>query len=359
MADYAQDLTFDIITQLAIAQDFHAQSTAEGYNEKSPTGLITASRRLSELVYNVGQGVGFHMIDPVRPLKSIFYESIVDRKLTSIVQSRISSTDASSQPKSITQLAVSGLCPDKDLVRSCVHQIKSFLFAGQDTTATLIQWACYEMSKAGHSQHHARVLSRLRREHDAVFGPHSLSALSILSGPATTELESILTSKLPYTTAFIKETLRLHPPAATVRVVPWDATSLSLPLPSHPVSIAGLQVYPPLHLIHRNPNVWGPDAHLFNPDRWLDDAYIANLPVGAYRPFERGPRNCIGQELAMLEGKVVLVSVARAFEFVKVGLTGREVVDRGEKDREVWSEHRVTSVPVDRMVMRVSKTGKD
>lgn len=71
------------------------------------------------------------MIDPVRPLKSLFYESIVDRKLTSIVQTRISSTDAGSQPKSITQLAVSGIClPDKDLVRSCVHQIKSFLFAG-------------------------------------------------------------------------------------------------------------------------------------------------------------------------------------------------------------------------------------
>lgn len=187
------------------------------------------------------------------------------------------------------------------------------------------------MSKVGHFPHHARILSRLRREHDAVLGPTPFSALSTLSGPATTELESILTSKLHYTTAFIKETLRLHPPAATVRAVPWDATSLSLPLPSHSVSIAGLQIYPPLHPIHRNPNVWGPDAHLFNPDCWLDDAYIANLPVGAYCPFERGPRNCNGQELAMLEGKVVLVSVARAFEFVKAGLTGRAVVDCGEK----------------------------
>ncbi|KAL9610908.1 MAG: hypothetical protein Q9167_004418 [Letrouitia subvulpina] len=358
MADYAQDLTTDIITQLTIAQDFNAQSTPEGHGEKSPTGLLTASRRLSEMVYDTGQGVGFHMIDPIRPLKSLFYESIFDHKLTAILKASISSTDITSESKSITQLAVSGLSPNKALIRSCVDQIKSFLFAGQDTTATLIQWICYEMSKASHSPQHATILSRLRQEHDAVFGPHPFSALHVLSSLATAESESILTSKLPYTTAFIKETLRLHPPAATVRAVPWEATSLSLPLPSHPVSIAGLQIYPSLYLIQRNPNIWGPDAHLFNPGRWLDDAYLARLPLGAYRPFERGPRNCIGQELAMLEGRVVLVSVARGFVFEKVGLTGRAVVDGGEKEREVWSEHAVTSVPVDGMVMRVSMNEK-
>lgn len=143
-----------------------------------------------------------------------------------------------------------------------------------------------------------------------------------------------------------------------MRAVPWEATSCSLPLPSNPVSIAGLQIYPSLYLIQRKPNVWGPDAHLFIPSRWLDDAYLAGLPVGAYRPFERGPRNCIGQELAMLEGMLVLVSIARGFALEKVDLTGRVVVDGGEKEREVWSEHAVTSVPVDKMVMRVSMSEK-
>ena len=80
--------------------------------------------------------------------------------------------------------------------------------------------------------------------------------------------------------------------------------------------------------------------------------------MGAYRPFERGPRNCIEQGLAMLEGMVVLVSVARGFVFEKVGLTGRAVVDGGEQGREVWSEHAVMSVPIDEMVMRVSMSEK-
>ena len=353
LADYAKDLTTDIITRLTMAQDLHAQSTPDGRGEKSLTGLLTASRRLSELCYAVGQGTGLYMVDPVRAIKEFHYTSVLDRKLTAIVTPQIYSKDVTSGSKSITQLAVASLPPSKALVRSCVDQIKSFLFAGQDTTATLIQWLCYHMSKASYCSHHATVVSRLRQEHNAVFGSDPFSAIRVLSSQDALNSESMLTSQLPYTTAFIKETLRLHPPAATTRIIPEDATTLTLPLP-HPVCIAGLRVYPSQHLIHRNVKIWGPDAHLFNPDRWLDDAYIAALPVGAYRPFERGPRNCIGQELAMLEGKVVLACVARGFVFEKVGLTGQGTGEGKKKDREVWSALAVTSVPVDGMVMRVS-----
>lgn len=73
---------------------------------------------------------------------------------------------------------------------------------------------------------------------------------------------------------------------------------------------------------------------------------MASLPAGAWRPFERGPRNCIGQELAMLEAKVVMCAVTRGLKFEKVGLTGRD------GDAEVWSTQNVTSVPVDDMRMR-------
>jgi hypothetical protein len=82
------------------------------------------------MIYAVGQGVGFHTIDPIQPLKSLFYESIFGRKLTAIVKARINSANTTSETKSILQLAVSGLSTNKALVRSCVDQVKSFLFAG-------------------------------------------------------------------------------------------------------------------------------------------------------------------------------------------------------------------------------------
>jgi cytochrome P450 len=359
LGDYAKDLTTDIITQLTIAKDLHAQSTPEGHGHKSLTGILTASRRISELVYAVGQGIGWHMIDPIRPIKATFYEQIFDRKLTTIVAAQMKEMEdqKDQSAKSITQLAVHGMPPSAKLIRSCVHQIKTFLFAGQDTTATLIQWACYEMSKSSHSPQPAAVLARLRAEHDEVFGTNSpFSAISVLSEPGTAE--TILGTKLPYTTAFVKETLRLHPPAATARMVPEASATtpaLEIEINGKMTRVDGLRIYPCQYLIHRNPKIWGEDALEFKPERWLDEEYMANLPPGSWRPFERGPRNCIGQELAMLEGKVALACVARGFDFEKVGYTGREV--GGVLEREVWNTHAVTSVPNDGMIMRVKLTG--
>ena len=54
------------------------------------------------------------------------------------------------------------------------------------------------------------------------------------------------------------------------------------------------------------------------------------MPASAWRPFERGPRNCIGQELANLEARVILASVARRYDFVKVGAGEVRLNERGE-----------------------------
>lgn len=247
---------------------------------------------------------------------------------------------SSAGTRSIAQLAMADITPSASLVRNTVHQIKTFLFAGQDTTATLVQWLCYEMYK------NPAVLSRLREEHDHVFGPGASSAADILSQPG--EADRILGSQLPYTTATVKETLRLHPPAATARLLP-TGTDFEVEINGKPTGIDGLRVYPCQWLIHRNPAIWGPDAHSFKPERWLDVEYMAKLPAGAFRAFEHGPRNCIGQDLAMVEGKVVLAMTARAFEFEKIGLTGKD----GEE--EVYNHHAVTSVPCDGMRMKVKK----
>ncbi len=73
-------------------------------------------------------------------------------------------------------------------------------------------------------------------------------------------------------------------------------------------------------LTDRYKQYWGPDAKEFKPERWLEPTF--DVPPTAYRPFERGPRNCIGQELALLEFRVVLALTARRFDFEKVGYNG-------------------------------------
>ena len=66
--------------------------------------------------------------------------------------------------------------------------------------------------------------------------------------------------------------------------------------------------------IHPDPAHWQqPDD--FIPERWLVGPDDPLHPVkGAWRPFEHGPRNCIGQELVMIEMKVITIMTARRFD---------------------------------------------
>ncbi len=66
--------------------------------------------------------------------------------------------------------------------------------------------------------------------------------------------------------------------------------------------------------IHCEPSYW-PESHAFRPERWLAQSGDTLYPIkGAWRAFEFGPRNCIWQELAMLELKIVLAMTVREFE---------------------------------------------
>lgn len=353
LKEFTNDLATDIITTVAIEKDFESQSVQQGIGTKSALGPLTALSKLSSVVATAGQGfdpIGY--LNPVRRVKEAVYERIFNAELYSVLSQKMEQeqkqpkkTDGSA--KAIVQLALAGLEPTPALLKNTMDQIKSFLFAGRDTTATLLQWMCYELSKADFEPRYRGIVERLDAEHQAVFGPGVYSALDILAKPG--KAIDLLGDRIPYTTAFIKETLRLHPPAATARLVP-EASEISPPffidINNKAVAIDGLRIYNCQWLIHRNPEIWGEDAHSFNPDRWLDEGYMSKLPAGAWRPFERGPRNCIGQELALMEAKVVLCAVTRGLRFEKVGLTGRN----GEA--EVWGDQNVTTVPVDDMMMR-------
>jgi len=91
------------------------------------------------------------------------------------------------------------------------------------------------------------------------------------------------------------------------------STSETTQATSYPTE--GFLVFTNIHTPHHDPAFW-PDPEAFLPKRWLVGPEDPLYPVkGAWRAFEYGPRACIGQELAMLEMKTVLVMVARTFDF--------------------------------------------
>ncbi|KAL1855747.1 hypothetical protein VTK73DRAFT_8512 [Phialemonium thermophilum] len=229
----------------------------------------------------------------------------------------------------------------------------------------------------------------MRAELDQLFGPDADPAVVRAQLLASGEE---LTHRMSYMSAVLKETLRLHPPAGTGRMAP-PGTGLTVHIPDkaggpgQEVCIDGLILYNCASIIHRDRAVYGDTADQFRPERWLGDSDISartnsgllpeekssgtaarsgtgsGVPPSAWRPFERGPRNCIGQELANLEAKVILACVIRRYDFVKVGLGELDLDDKGQpvlnsEDQyrvksELYSTSQVTSKPADGTVVKV------
>ncbi len=131
-----------------------------------------------------------------------------------------------------------------------------------------------------------------------------------------------LLSQMTYTTAVIKETLRLWPPAGTARLTKPGA-GIKVQTSTGEYNLEGVNIYNCAIMIQRDPEVYGNTANDFVPERWLQNETgtgtgTKQIPPSAWRPFERGPRNCIGQELANLEARVVVALIGRRYDFVKV-----------------------------------------
>jgi cytochrome P450 len=66
------------------------------------------------------------------------------------------------------------------------------------------------------------------------------------------------------------------------------------------------------HVTHRHPGIWSnPDQ--FDPDRFRPEAVAARSKC-AYFPFLSGPHQCIGNEFALLEMRLIVAMMLQAFE---------------------------------------------
>lgn len=95
---------------------------------------------------------------------------------------------------------------DPAFKEAAMDHIKVFMFGGHDTSSSTICYIVYELSR------HPETLARVRKEYDDVFGSDtSQNSAKIKEDPC-------IIKRLLYTTAIIKETLRLWPPGSSVRM---------------------------------------------------------------------------------------------------------------------------------------------
>jgi hypothetical protein len=257
------------------------------------------------------------------PKDQLSSKSIIDLAITAHLNGK---TIAGATTKPITPTPPR---MDSKFKNFTINQVKGFLYSGHDTTSATLCYVFYLLSK------HPAALSKLRAEHTTVFSsppsnarnPTASSTTSpnindsaLENVPATAIVTATMISKnpyhlnrLPYTNAVIKEALRLFPPTSTNRAGSPSVT-IKDPISGLAYPTSGFLINLTPHSLHHNPTYF-PRPSEFLPERWLVPSSDPLSPKpGTWRPFEQGPRACIGQELAMLTLKTVLCLVVRGFE---------------------------------------------
>lgn len=314
--------------------DLNAQLPAEHQG-----GLVRLFRELIETYGNPG-AMGFIILKPFLYLQRKRASRAVDQTLKDVIREKFSeikekTLSGSSKARSVLELSLQDTDKlDPLVLQQTADQLKSFLFAGHDTTSILLQWTFYELSRT------PAALASLRAEHDSLFGKDA--SPEHVADVLNTRGDEVVT-QMTYTSAVIKEALRLYPPAgAARRCVPGTGFFVRLPesdgVAEREVCMDGMVMYNMHSAIQRDPAVYGETADMFMPERWLgnidthdkgevaddasdtDGAEKKGIPASAWRPFERGPRNCIGQELANIEARVILALTVRRYDFEKVGV---------------------------------------
>lgn len=171
------------------------------------------------------------------------------------------------------------------------EEVDTFMFEGFDTTTSAISWIVFLLG------HHPHCQKRLYDEIEE-WWPLSASIPSI---------DSNCLAALKYLDACVKESLRLFPSVPIIgRRLSKSIQFGSYIVPKHATTI----VY--LYGLHRNGATF-PQPNQFRPERFLGNANLNRAHSFGFLPFSAGQRNCIGQKLALLEIKLMILYLIRSF----------------------------------------------
>ncbi|KAJ6523502.1 cytochrome P450 [Mycena vulgaris] len=209
-------------------------------------------------------------------------------------------------------------------------QVPTFLVAGHETTSTAMTWALFALTQNKAAQ------TRLRAELLSIDTEH----------PTMDDLNN-----LPYLDCIVREVLRLHAPVHMIARVALSDDVVPLAAPwadSHGMVHetlrinAGAMILVPIGQMNRDPQIWGPDAKEFIPERW--ESPITNAIPGVWGQmltFISGPRACIGYRFSLVEMKALLFTLVRDLEF-ELAVPGADI---GRKNSSVTQLPIVNSAP--------------
>ncbi|KIW06554.1 uncharacterized protein PV09_02984 [Verruconis gallopava] len=188
--------------------------------------------------------------------------------------------------------------PDRITMADVFAMGQSNIIAGSDTTAISLCAILYNLIR------HPRVMQKLRAE------LREKESTGQCSNPRVTFKESL---GMPYFQAVMKEALRMHPATGLPlwRVVPEGGITIrNLFFPAG--TVVGVNTW----VAHYNTDIFGSDANVFRPERWLEASPEQLRRMDAYyMPFGLGSRTCMGRHVSELEMSKLIPRLVREFDF--------------------------------------------
>lgn len=201
-------------------------------------------------------------------------------------------------------------------------ELKTFLLAGHETSAAMLTWSTFELTRGAvaaeangkggspSSTSSSSSLAKVRAEARRVFGPDATKP-GAFTTPRGDPPRRDVDAGLEYTLSVLKEALRRYSVVPVVTRLPREDDEM---LPGVVVPRGTMVV---CHLQHVH-NSWR-DPESFSPERFLPggeyDQFDESIRPYMFLPFIQGPRNCLGQHLALLEARVVLALLMARFTF--------------------------------------------
>ncbi|KAK0123962.1 hypothetical protein ONS95_008950 [Cadophora gregata] len=301
-----KSLTLDVIGRVTMAADFNTQKQSNEIVD----AFLTMPKYIPPINFDP-----LRLLSPTRIWNARYYQQKLNNLISQVVEQRFRERRegrVGPNEKSLVHLALDSYEPmqegkegittmDPVFMKNAVDNIRAFFFAGHATTAASLCYLYYVLDK------HPEVLSRLRKEHEEFLGSNPADA------SARIHAEPTILKRMTYTTAVIKESLRLFVGAGTIRTGIKGVDLIDPKTNKHyPTYVGGpfpimVRAFP----IHRDPENF-PDPDVFDPERFLG-ASASAMTKDAYRPFEKGSRDCPGQELSMMEMRITLALTIRKF----------------------------------------------
>ncbi|KAL8727916.1 MAG: hypothetical protein Q9181_005529 [Wetmoreana brouardii] len=174
--------------------------------------------------------------------------------------------------------------------------INANIAAGSDTTGLTLSAVIYYLMR------NPRCVDKLREEIDT----------RSLEGKISDPVTFAEAQQMPYLQAIIKEVLRVHPAVGVPlpRVVPPEGAELAgYFFPGG--TVVGMNAW----VLHRDKDIFGADAHIFRPERWLGSKEdVGSLERNLFT-FGAGSRTCIGKNISLLEMTKVIPQLYRNLHF--------------------------------------------